>query len=1080
MNSMLNKTLGHYRVIEKIGAGGMGVVYRAHDEQLDRDVAIKVLPPGTLLDENARRRFRREAMSLAKLNHPHVGAVYDFGQQDGIDFLVMELVTGISLDTKLTSGPLPEREVVRLGIQMIEGLEAAHSQGIIHRDLKPGNLRLTLDGRLKVLDFGLAQWSAPDDIAAATVTLSKAQEVSGTVPYMAPEQLRGQKADERSDLYSAGAVLYELVTGKRAFGSTSGPQLVAEILECAPSPPSSHNRQISPAMESIVLKALDKDPGLRYQSAKEMRVDLERMSSGMVPIARRPASKAWRLLPILLLLLVALTALYFSRWRLGFTRSPASSAATQVNWRRSVAVVGFRNLSGKPDDAWLSTALSEMLTTELAAGEQLRTVPGENVARMKSDLSLADADSFGSDTLAKIRKRLGTDLVVLGSYVATGKSGGDKIRLDLRLQDTAAGETIALLSETGTQSELLDLVSRTGAELRSKLGVGLVPAAEESNVRASLPSRPGAARLYSEGLAKLRVYEAQQARDLLERAAAADPSHAPSHAALASAWSALGYDVKAREEAQKAFELSSDLSREEKLSIEAGYRELLRDWPKAIQSYRTLRGLFPDNVDYGLRLANAQTAAGQGSEALKTIQVLQQLPSPATDDARIDLAESNAASSLGDFKHAQAAASRAVKTGQAQAANLVVAQALLAGGGATERVGQGDEATKMFLQAQQLLSAAGDQRGSAVAVMRVGDIFYDKGDFDSARKRFEESLVIFRKLGAQQNVSAALNRIGNVAYGLNHLEEARDYYQQTLKIDREMGNKAGVAGSLGNLGNVLDNMGDLRGSLQLNRECLQAFTEVGDKRGMGSTLSNLGGLFLEIGDLSNAKLNYEHAIEVQKETAYRRGEAFATSGLSDVYLAQGDLGQARKYSGQALQTRQDLGETLNLALSNVQLANLALEEGHPDQAEKLVRGSIPEFEKQSAWDLESNAYAVLARAALAQKDLQTARDAAEQSMTLAHKAGNRPPIFDAALARARVLSAEGKAAQAMSDLEGVLADAKKFGYVPYQFELRLALGQIEMQSGKVVAGRRRLSALEQEARAKDFNMVATKAAKYRA
>lgn len=1076
---MLDRTLSHYRIVEKIGAGGMGVVYRAHDEQLDRDVAVKVLPPGTLSDENARRRFRREAMSLAKLNHPHVGAVYDFGQQDGIDFLVMELVTGISLDTKLASGPLPEREVVRLGMQMIEALEAAHSQGIIHRDLKPGNLRLTSDGRLKVLDFGLAQWSAPDDIAAATVTLTKAQEVSGTVPYMAPEQLRGQKADERSDLYSAGAVLYELATGRRAFGSTSGPQLVAEILERAPSPPSSHNRQISPALESIVLKALDKDPGLRYQSAKEMRVDLERMSSGTVPITRRPASKAWRLLPILLLLIVALTALYFSRWRLGFSRIPASSATTPVNWRRSVAVVGFRNLSGKPDDAWLSTALSEMLTTELAAGEQLRTVPGENVARMKSDLSLADADSFGSDTLAKIRKRLGTDLVVLGSYVATGKSG-DKIRLDIRLQDTGAGETIALLSETGTQSELLDLVSRTGAELREKLGVGMVPAGEESNVRASLPSKPGAARLYSEGLAKLRVYEAQQARDLLEKAVAADPSHAPSHAALASAWSALGYDAKAREEAQKAFELSSSLSRQEKLSIEAGYRELLRDWPKAIQSYRTLWELFPDNVDYGLRLANAQTAAGQGSDAMKTIQVLQQLPSPATEDARIDLAESNAASSLGDFKHAQAAALRAVKTGQSQGAKLVVAQALIAGGGASERLGQADDATKMFTQAQQLFAAAGDQRGSSVAVMRVGDVFYDKGDFDSARKRFEESLATFRRLGAQQNVAAALNRIGNVAYGLTNLQEARDYYQQTLKIDRETGNKAGIAGGLGNLANVLDGLGDLKGALQLHQECLQAFTEVGDKRGMGSTLNNLGVVFSEIGDLTNAKANFQQARQMQKETAHRRGEAFATSGLGDVYLAQGELGDARTYSEEALQMRQDMGETLNVALSNMQLAMITLEEGHPDKAGELARLSIPEFEKQSSWDLDAIAYATLAKAALEQHDLVTAQDAAGKSISLAHKAGSRPPILEASLVSARVVAATGKSAEALTQLETILAESKKFGYFPYELEARLAIGQIELKSGKAAAGRNHLTAVEKEARARGFILIANKAAKSQA
>src|SRR5581483_8771802 len=405
-------------------------------------------------------------------------------------------------------------------------------------------------------------------------------------------------------------------------------QLVAEILERVPSPPSSHNRQISPALESVVLKALDKDPNLRYQSAKEMRIDLERMSSGSVPV-RRPVARTWRLVPIGVLLVAAVTALYVSDWRPGFRRSTVNSRTSPVNWRRSVAVVGFRNLSGNQDDAWLSTALSEMLTTELAAGEQLRTVPGENVARMKSDLSLADADSFGADTLTRIRKRLGTDLVVLGSYVATGKNGNDKLRLDLRLQDTAAGETIALLSETGTQSGLLDLVSRTGAELREKLGLGVVPTSEVANVRASLPAKPEAARLYSEGLAKLRRLEAQRARDLLERAVASDPTHAPSHAALASAWSALVYDTKAQEQSKKAFELSSNLSRQEKLSIEAGYRELQRDWPRAIESYRTLWQFFPDNVDYGLRLANVQVAAGQGGEALKTIQALQQMPSPA-------------------------------------------------------------------------------------------------------------------------------------------------------------------------------------------------------------------------------------------------------------------------------------------------------------------------------------------------------------------------------------------------------------------------------------------------------------------
>src|SRR3954452_18146578 len=238
---MVPQTLSHYRVIEKIGAGGMGVVYRAHDEQLDRNVAVKVLPTGTLADESSRRRFRHEALALAKLNHPNIGAVYEFGQQDGIDFIVMELVSGVSLDVRIASGALPEREVLRLGIQLADGLESAHAQGIVHRDLKPGNLRLTSDGRLKILDFGLAHWSQPDELAAVTVTLTKSQEISGTLPYMAPEQLRGQIADQRSDIYSAGAVLYEMSTAKRPFPEVTGPQLIGAILERTPPPASAHN-----------------------------------------------------------------------------------------------------------------------------------------------------------------------------------------------------------------------------------------------------------------------------------------------------------------------------------------------------------------------------------------------------------------------------------------------------------------------------------------------------------------------------------------------------------------------------------------------------------------------------------------------------------------------------------------------------------------------------------------------------------------------------------------------------------------------------------------------------------------------
>src|SRR5262245_1750832 len=230
--------LGHYEVREPLGAGGMGEVYRAHDTRLGRDVALKVLPQGALADDAARRRFKKEAQALLRLSHPHIASLLDCDTTDGgVDFLVMELVTGPSLDAKLKRGALPEKEVVRLGAQIVRALVAAHEQGVIHRDLKPQNVRLTPDGLVKVLDFGLARIAPVLDEGETTDTASGI--AAGTPPYMSPEQLLGREVDARTDVYAAGVVLYEMATGRRPFGEASGPQLVAKILGETPPPPRS-------------------------------------------------------------------------------------------------------------------------------------------------------------------------------------------------------------------------------------------------------------------------------------------------------------------------------------------------------------------------------------------------------------------------------------------------------------------------------------------------------------------------------------------------------------------------------------------------------------------------------------------------------------------------------------------------------------------------------------------------------------------------------------------------------------------------------------------------------------------------
>jgi eukaryotic-like serine/threonine-protein kinase len=273
---MIGQTLGHYRILEKVAAGGMGVVYRARDEHLERDVALKVLPRGTLNDESSRRHFRQEALALAKLNHPNIETVYEFGTEEGVDFLVMEYVPGRTLANKLTDGPLAEKEVLALAIQITLALEDAHECGIVHRDLKPANIALTAKGQAKVLDFGLATFLRPEEeITKDQLTGSLA--IAGTLPYMSPEQLDGERVDARTDIYTLGAVVYEMATGRRAFTGELASQVINAILHQAPVTPRAINARTSPELETIILKCLEKDPAQRYQSAKELLVDFRRV-----------------------------------------------------------------------------------------------------------------------------------------------------------------------------------------------------------------------------------------------------------------------------------------------------------------------------------------------------------------------------------------------------------------------------------------------------------------------------------------------------------------------------------------------------------------------------------------------------------------------------------------------------------------------------------------------------------------------------------------------------------------------------------------------------------------------------------
>jgi len=624
MQDLVGRTLGHYRIVDKIGEGGMGVVHRAHDERLDRDVAVKVLPSSVAHDPERIARFEREAKAVAKLDHPNILAIHDFGTEGEVTFSVTELLEGETLRERLDPGAVGWRKAAEIGASIAEGLAAAHGAGIIHRDLKPDNIFLTSDGRVKILDFGLArdvEAAAPDETHSPTVSrYTDPGAVMGTAGYMSPEQVRGEPADQRSDIFALGSVLYEMASGRRAFARETAAETMTAVLREEPEESEVSDTAATPELQRIITRCLEKNPEERFQSARDLAFDLRSIASQTGAMGtRQPAAggRLWRWVAVGgLVAAVAAVGI----WRL----APRPETPEPTEEIPRIAVLPFENL-GSPDDEYFASGITEEITSRLAA------VSGLQVISRMSARRYANTDK----SIRKIGDELNVGYVLEGTIRwDRGSTGYGRVRITPQL--------IKVADDSQLWSERYDRVLEDIFTVQSDIAEQVIHELQATILepeRRAVEARPTenmeAYQAYLLGFQYTFTSEEERyyrlAVEMLERAVELDPEFAIAHAQLSEAHSALyhwRYDFsgerlnKARASVERALALQPGLPEGHK-AFGYYYYWGFRDYEHALEQFAIAAEILPNDPDVLLGVFAVSRRQGHWDEALLVLESLQ-------------------------------------------------------------------------------------------------------------------------------------------------------------------------------------------------------------------------------------------------------------------------------------------------------------------------------------------------------------------------------------------------------------------------------------------------------------------------
>jgi tetratricopeptide (TPR) repeat protein/predicted Ser/Thr protein kinase len=896
-----------YEILSLLGEGGMGAVYKSRDIELNRIIALKTIRREYAGSTAIIDRFKQELILSTQVTHRNVVRIYDLGEAEGMKFITMEYVEGVDLRTLIHERKkLPAEEAVDIIQQACKALEAAHSVGVIHRDLKPQNIMRDPNGRVLVMDFGLARTLEGDG-------MTQTGALVGTMEYMSPEQALGKPLDQRSDIFSLGLIFYELLTGQTPFRADSALASLIKRTQERAVPVSHHDSTISGPLDRIVNRCLERDVNLRYQTASELLADLNKWrgktsSGSMVAAApsysrpRRqwtPRQRWWIGGGVAAFLLIAVVAGYMATHLSPSRPSTKSQAAGPAPL--ALAIVPFRNSSGDEKDDWMGGSVADMLSTDIGQSAHLRAVPTDRVHQVLSDLRIGPQTILDPDTLRRVAEFSNADVVVSGQY----SRFGDQIVIDANIRDLKRNQTIPVKAQA-LAKDLPTAIDQLADSVRSNLALS-PDVMQELKAQSFKPSSTSvdALRAYNQGLALMREGKNLDALKSFQSATTEDPQFALAHSRLAEAQSELGFNSDAEQSSRHAVELarSNNLPLPEQYLIDASHARIIKDNKQAIEAYEKLAASWPSDVDVQYNLGSLYLNTGDAAKAKDTF-------------AKILVADPNNVKALWEM-------------------------------GAVENdLGNPDAALDSLNKGLRLATRFDNQEQEALILLSTGISYRLLNRPDEAMRNYQESIAINQKLGQKRGVAAALDEVAYLQALNGKSDEALASYTKALALLREIGMKEEQGDTLLEMGTVYQDRGDYDQALAHYKDALQIQRETGDQSAEALCLNNIGAVYLARGDTDNAFTNYQQSLQLREKLGVPGDIATALEGLGEAYTHTGQYGQALDTLHRALDLSRQANDARLIALVSHQMGLVFEYQGRLGAAVKSMQDGVKAFRDQ--------------------------------------------------------------------------------------------------------------------------------------